>query len=227
MVLIEERGDQITVTPNNDSSEKNNFHFVDSFLDVQCPTLENNEVADAMFKYSTKFLEMYLEGLLNDKFSLSLSGIYGFEMNNRRDKINEPRRPPEDDKEELDYLFSRFCQLVKIESQQDRGYGNKFVARFGNYTYTLRAMHLCRKLSNEFSDLLLKAMAKCFYECSEDQSEIELMMPGLSGSKRENMALREILKEALGDPNKFSCENSSLSRESFDNLVKLCLELVV
>jgi hypothetical protein len=225
-VLIEEKGERIIITQNDKSSEDFNLHLIECFLDINFNISGDIEIIVVLFDFYTIFYEMYLEGELEEGFSVSLDEIFSLESKNKRRKVKNVTVNSEDSFEKLKIIFKKFCQLVNIEANVLYNEQERYTEIFNKYQGLAMKMHLNRKMPVYLSELLLKGRAKYFYERSNKRSEIDYFLDYLEESIVDLLTLRDLLKQLLVSPLVVKYVNIKLSSESHDNLVKNCLELV-
>ncbi|EOB13543.1 hypothetical protein NBO_66g0003 [Nosema bombycis CQ1] len=221
-INVIEEDERIVITQNNSTSDFA-LKLIENLKDDKWDNSESKEVEEAMIEFYTKLKEMYLEDLLQVGYLNALKKAY------KESKRNENHQIKDESFKNLLQLYTRLRQLFKenVNKENDHKENQELNKTQCKYLTLFAKMYVNGRFSTYLYEIISKSRAKCFYTNFKEPSKDGVFKIYSDTFKRNIFTFIGLLKKNLQDTKKIKFEGELLTDESFDNLLKNCLELVV
>jgi hypothetical protein len=216
-INVIEEDERIVITPNNSSSDFT-LKLIENLKDDKWDNSESKEVEEAIIEFYTKLKEMYLEDLLQVGYLNALKKAY------KESKRNENHQIKDESFKNLLQLYTRLRKLFKENDHNEKQELNKTQCK---YLTLFAKMYVNGRFSTYLYEIISKSRAKCFYTNFNEPSKDGVFRIYSDTFKRNIFTFIDLLKKNFQDTKKIIFEGELLTDESFDNLLKNCLELLV
>lgn len=227
-VSVQNKKKRFVITQKSSSIEDFKIKLIEPYIEDSFDDFGPEETVEAITDCYIKFKELYLQDLLYEDFFESLNAIHN-EHQTRKKHYNFQFSTSEYSYEVILLSYANLCYQLEKESlyEEDLNEVKSKVTKSEKYSILLSKMYLSGKLQPYLNELISKAKAKYFYTIYKNLTDDEDFAFYTDKKEKYNLIYIKFLKTALKDTNKVYFINGELSEESFDNLIKNCLELTI
>jgi hypothetical protein len=185
----------------------------------------SEEYANAIIENHTLFDEMYHKDLEQKSYiEFYLEVHKEYEKRGESDCLTI--QPSEDAFENLLKSYAHFKKIEKEQNKVGEVEEKQNIDKLNESATLHDKMYRCGKFTEYLNDLTSKTNAKLLFEVYKDPFNLDsFFVDPREGFKEIMNSLINMLQKSLSDHDKIRYVNLELTKESFENLLKNCLEL--